>query len=75
MVQGTTYTWPPAGLYGRANTMRREGTAPKTMGIADDLPNRFALEHLNALAGMASKVRTEERNVRVGKHGSVDCGL
>ncbi|GFR41222.1 hypothetical protein Agub_g1895 [Astrephomene gubernaculifera] len=46
-----------AGLYGRAQTMRREGTAPKTMGIADDLPNRFALEQLSALAGMASKVQ------------------
>ncbi|GLC35838.1 hypothetical protein PLESTB_000499600 [Pleodorina starrii] len=55
-----------AGLYGRANTMRREGTAPKTMGIADDLPNRFALEHLNALAGMASKVQAAiEHNRKV----------
>ncbi|GLI68927.1 hypothetical protein VaNZ11_013348 [Volvox africanus] len=55
-----------AGLYGRAHTMRREGTAPKTMGIADDLPNRFALEHLNALAGMASKVQAAiEHNRKV----------
>lgn len=48
----------PAGLYGRAQAMRRDGTAPKTMGIADDLPNRFALEQLSTLAGMASKVRS-----------------
>lgn len=26
------------------------------VGIADDLPNRFAFEQLNALSGMASKV-------------------
>ncbi|PNH12062.1 hypothetical protein TSOC_001000, partial [Tetrabaena socialis] len=55
-----------AGMYGRAQTMRREGTAPKTMGIADDLPNRFALEQLSALAGMASKVQAAiEHNRKV----------
>lgn len=43
-------------MYARAQAMRRDGTAPKTMGVADDLPNRFALEELNALAGMANKV-------------------
>ncbi|KAG2499362.1 hypothetical protein HYH03_002937 [Edaphochlamys debaryana] len=55
-----------AGLYGRAQTMRRDGTAPKTMGIADDLPNRFALEQLSQLAGMASKVQAAiEHNRKV----------
>ncbi|KXZ56639.1 hypothetical protein GPECTOR_1g576 [Gonium pectorale] len=55
-----------AGMYARAQTMRREGTAPKTMGIADDLPNRFALEQLSTLAGMASKVQAAiEHNRRV----------
>ncbi len=46
-----------AGMYGRAQALRREGTAPTTLGIADDLPTRFAYESLHALSGMASKVR------------------
>ena len=45
-----------AGLYGRAQAMRREGNAPAAVGIADDLPHRFAFEQLNMLSGMASKV-------------------
>jgi hypothetical protein len=45
-----------AGMYGRAQALRREGTAPAAMGIADNLPTRFAYEQLHALSGMASKV-------------------
>lgn len=45
-----------AGLYGRAQAMRRAGQAPKTYGIADDLPDRFAYHQLEQLAGMAKKV-------------------
>jgi hypothetical protein len=45
-------------MYAKAQAMRRDGTAPRTLGIADDLPNRFALEQLSQLAGMANKVRT-----------------
>ncbi len=29
-----------AGLYGRAQALRRDGQAPRTLGIADDLPDR-----------------------------------
>lgn len=45
-----------AGMYARAQAMRRDGTAPKALGIADGLPDRMALQQLNALAGMADKV-------------------
>ena len=45
-----------AGMYSRAQAMRREGTAPASMGIADDLPNRVAYQQLHILAGMAGKV-------------------
>lgn len=46
-----------AGRYGVAAQMRKEGTAPAAMGIAEDLPDRMAYEQLTSLAGMASKVR------------------
>jgi hypothetical protein len=45
-------------MYARAQAMRRDGTAPKALGIADGLPDRMALQQLNALAGMADKVRS-----------------
>jgi hypothetical protein len=48
-------------MYGRAQAMRREGTAPTSIGIADDLPTRFAYEQLHALSGMASKVGGQRR--------------
>ncbi|KAJ9510458.1 hypothetical protein QJQ45_015931, partial [Haematococcus lacustris] len=55
-----------AGQYGRAQALRREGTAPAAMGIADDLPTRFAYEQLNALSGMANKVQVAiDRNRKV----------
>jgi hypothetical protein len=53
-VQTLAYT---AGQFARAQALRKEGTAPAAMGVADDLPVRFAYEQLNALSGMASKVR------------------
>ena len=46
-----------AGMYARAQALRKEGTAPAAMGVADDLPTRFAYEQLNALSGMANKAR------------------
>lgn len=46
-----------AGLYGRAQALRKAGQAPKVLGIADDLPDRFAFHQLEQLAGMARKVR------------------
>lgn len=45
-----------AGMYSRAQAMRRDGTAPAAMGIADDLPTRMAYQQLHVLAGMAGKV-------------------
>ena len=46
--------------------MRREGKAPKTFGIADDLPDRFAYHQLQQLAGMARKVQDAiQHNTRV----------
>lgn len=53
-------------MYGRAQALRREGTAPTTLGIADDLPTRFAYEQLNQLSGMANKVQQAiDRNRKV----------
>eukprot|EP00877_Chromochloris_zofingiensis_P001776 jgi/Chrzof1/1159/Cz01g42220.t1 len=46
-----------AGMYSRAQAMRRDGTAPAAMGIADDLPTRMAYQQLHVLAGMAGKVQ------------------
>eukprot|EP00879_Flechtneria_rotunda_P013014 GHRR01013589.1.p2 GENE.GHRR01013589.1~~GHRR01013589.1.p2 ORF type:complete len:485 (+),score=206.70 GHRR01013589.1:261-1715(+) len=46
-----------AGLYSRAQMLRRDGTAPAAMGVADDLPTRMAYQQLNILAGMAGKVQ------------------
>jgi hypothetical protein len=46
-----------AGMYSRAQALRRDGTAPAAMGVADDLPTRMAYQQLNILAGMAGKVR------------------
>eukprot|EP00775_Hariotina_reticulata_P004665 gene4665-4918_t len=46
-----------AGLYSRAQALRRDGTAPAAMGVADDLPTRMAYHQLNILAGMAGKVQ------------------
>jgi hypothetical protein len=57
-----------AGLFGRAQALRREGKAPKTLGIADDLPDRFAYQQLQQLAGMARKVRK-----RSSQRGSSAC--
>lgn len=55
-----------AGLFGRAQALRREGKAPKTLGIADDLPDRFAFQQLQQLAGMAQKVQDAiQHNKRV----------
>ena len=55
-----------AGLFGRAQALRREGKAPKTLGIADDLPDRFAYQQLQQLSGMARKVQDAiEHNKRV----------
>jgi hypothetical protein len=53
-----------AGMFSRAQAMRREGTAPAAMGVADDLPTRMAYQQLHILAGMAGKVRApaEEEN-------------
>lgn len=45
-----------AGLYSRAQALRRDGTAPTALGIADDLPTRMAYQQLHVLAGMAGKV-------------------
>ncbi len=45
-----------AGMFGRAQAMRREGQSPAAIGVADDLPTRMAYEQLNILAGMAGKV-------------------
>jgi hypothetical protein len=46
-----------AGMFSRAQVLRRDGTAPAALGIADDLPDRMAYQQLNILAGMAGKVR------------------
>eukprot|EP00798_Chlamydomonas_sp_ICE-L_P008206 gene8206-1468_t len=55
-----------AGIFARAQALRREGKAPHTLGIADDLPDRFAYHQLNQLSGMASKVQKAiEHNKRV----------
>jgi hypothetical protein len=55
-----------AGLFGRAQALRRGGKAPKTLGIADDLPDRFAFQQLQQLAGMARKVQDAiQHNKRV----------
>eukprot|EP00955_Chlamydomonas_euryale_P098454 365146-Chlamydomonas_euryale.AAC.1 len=51
-----------AGLFGAAQRMRRQGKAPKTFGIADDLPDRIAYNQLEQLSGMARKVRVFERH-------------
>jgi hypothetical protein len=61
LVQTLAYS---VGMYGRAQAMRREGTAPAAMGVADDLPTRMAYEQLNALSGMANKV---------GKQSTITC--
>jgi hypothetical protein len=45
-----------AGMFSRAQVLRRDGTAPTALGIADDLPDRMAYHQLNILAGMAGKV-------------------
>ena len=46
-----------AAMYGKAQQMRKAGQTPAAMGVADDLPNRFAYHQLNQLSGMADKVR------------------
>ncbi|GMH34174.1 hypothetical protein BSKO_02008 [Bryopsis sp. KO-2023] len=47
-----------AGLYGAAQTMRRQGqVAGGPLALTEDLPSRLAYQHLNALAGMAGKVQ------------------
>ncbi|WIA12641.1 hypothetical protein OEZ85_006293 [Tetradesmus obliquus] len=46
-----------AGMFSRAQALRRDGTAPAALGIADDLPDRMAYQQLNILAGMAGKVQ------------------
>lgn len=47
-----------AGLYGAAQTMRRQGQIGTGAGVmSDDLPSRLAYQHLSALAGMAGKVQ------------------
>ncbi|KAF6253208.1 hypothetical protein COO60DRAFT_1669441 [Scenedesmus sp. NREL 46B-D3] len=46
-----------AGMFSRAQLLRRDGTAPAALGIADDLPDRMAYQQLNILAGMAGKVQ------------------
>jgi hypothetical protein len=43
-------------MFSRAQVLRRDGTAPAALGIADDLPDRMAYQQLNILAGMAGKV-------------------
>jgi hypothetical protein len=43
-------------MFSRAQALRRDGTAPAALGIADDLPDRMAYQQLNILAGMAGKV-------------------
>jgi hypothetical protein len=45
-----------AGMFSRAQALRREGTAPAAMGVSDDLPTRMAYQQLHILAGMAGKV-------------------
>jgi hypothetical protein len=45
-----------AGMFSTAQVLRRDGTAPAALGIADDLPDRMAYQQLNILAGMAGKV-------------------
>lgn len=45
-----------AGMFSRAQVLRRDGTAPAALGIADDLPDRMAYQQLHILAGMAGKV-------------------
>jgi hypothetical protein len=45
-----------AAMFSRAQVLRRDGTAPAALGIADDLPDRMAYQQLNILAGMAGKV-------------------
>lgn len=53
-------------MFGKAQTLRKGGQAPKAMGIADDLPDRMAYHSLNQLAGMARKVQDcIEHNKRV----------
>lgn len=47
-----------AGLYGAAQTMRRQGQIGSGAAtLSDDLPSRLAYQHLSALAGMAGKVQ------------------
>lgn len=46
-----------AGMFAKAQAMYKEGNAPRAVGIADDLPNRFAYQQLKQLAGMAAKVQ------------------
>ncbi|KIY99883.1 centriole proteome protein [Monoraphidium neglectum] len=55
-----------AAQFGRAQALRRDGTAPAARGVSDDLPTRMAFQQLSVLAGMAGKVQDAiEHNKRI----------